>query len=340
MNTSIRPTSIGDLDTVRNFLKQAFNTSRDPYFLDPAVMAWKYWDCRGDWEGPRSYVLERDGIIVAHAGIYPLTFFEGEVRGVHLIDWASAHGSPGAGFALLQRMITMFDFLYGIGVSEMTRKILSASGFIEYARQWKGARTIRPFQQILRYQYRNWKVGPRVVRNLLLSSPKAAEHRLEEDWKSEEISPDAVSEEFYPQIAADVSPIPRLPEFFEYLHRCPVMKIRLYRIQAKHGPRGHFAIGVLHGQARVAGVWLRDPIPDEWQAAYSLAQQTAMRLKDACEILIAGTEGPSEQGATRSGLRITEHKPIYILNRKGKLTLPPGFQFQLSDDDGWFLDAG
>jgi hypothetical protein len=339
MKSSVRPTSIDDMSKVRTFLKQAFSTSRDTHFLDPAVMAWKYWDHRGDWEGPRSYVLECDGVIVAHAGIYPLTFCSGQVRGAHIIDWASAKGSPGAGFALLQKMGTMFDFLYGISVSEMTRKVLSASGFVECAKQWRGARTVRPFQQVLKYQFQNWKIAPRLVRNLLLSSPKAADGDLE-GWKSEEIAPSEVSEEFYPQIMADACFSPRPPEFFEYLLRCPVMKMRLYGMRDNRGPKGHFAIGVLRGQARIAGVWLRDPDSEGWQAAFSLAQRTAMQLKEACEILVAGTEGPSEQGATRSGLRIVGHDPVYILNKKGKLTLPPNFQFQLCDDDRMFLDSG
>ena len=102
-------------------------------------MAWKYWDRRDDWEGPRAYVLERNGIVVAHAGIYPLTFGAGEVRGVQMIDWASAEDSPGAGLALLQKLCTMFDFIYSIGGSAMTCKILPALGSIEYSRQWKGA---------------------------------------------------------------------------------------------------------------------------------------------------------------------------------------------------------
>jgi hypothetical protein len=320
-------------------LRQAFNTSRDAYFLDPAVMAWKYWDRRGDWEGPRSYVLEWDGVIVAHAGIYPLTFSAGQVRGAHLIDWASAPGSPGAGFALLKKMGTMFDFLYGIGISEKTRKILLASGFQECARQWRGTRTVRPFQQILKYQHRGWKGTSRLVRNLFRSSPKAAQCCLEEGWTSEEIKYDAVSEELYLHCFSGTCFSPRPPEFFEYLLRCPVMKMRLYKIQAKTGPKGHFAIGVLRGQARVAGVWLRDPNPEGWQAAFSLAQQVAMGIKDACEIVMAGTEGPSERGATMSGLRIMGHTPIYIRNKKGKFALPLNFQFQLSDDDGLFLDS-
>jgi hypothetical protein len=31
---------------------------------------------------------------------------------------------------------------------------------------------------------------------------------------------------------------------------------------------------------------------------------------------------------------------VYLLNRKGKLDLSPDFQFQLSDNDVFFLDSG
>jgi hypothetical protein len=340
MKSFLRPTTIDDLGEVSSLLQRAFGVSPDAPFLDTAVMAWKYWDRRGDWEGPRAYVLERDGVIVAHAGIMPVTFSAGKVRGVQMIDWASAKESPGSGLALLQKLDTMFDFIYSIGGSEVTRKILPAFGFVEYAKQWKGARPLRPFQQIMKHQYRNWKLAPRLVRNFMWALPRASERSLHEGWKAEEISPREVSEQFYSQSVANTCFSPRTPDFFEYLLRCPAMQMRLYGIQDKGELKGHFAIGVLRGQARVAGVWLRDPDYEGWQAAFLLAQQSARRLVGAYEILVAGTEGPSERGAARSGLRILERTPIYLLNKKGKLALAPDFQFQLSDDDALFLDSG
>ena len=247
MKSYLRPTSIDDLSMVRQFLQRAFNTSHDAPILDPSVMAWKYWDRRDDWDGPRSYVLERDGSIVAHAGIHPLTFGAGEVRGVQMIDWASAKESPGSGLTLVQKLSTMFDFIYSIGGSEMTCKILPAYGFIEYARQWRGARPLRPFQQILTHQYRNWKLAPRLARNFRWALPKAGDSGLSGGWKFEQIGPGEVSEEFSSQSMADAHFSPRGPGFFEYLLRCPVMQVRLYRVQDQRGPMGHFAIGVLRG---------------------------------------------------------------------------------------------
>lgn len=340
MKSSLRPTTIDDLGKVRQFLQRAFNTGDDAPFLDPSVMAWKYWDRRDDWQGPRAYVLERDGVIVAHAGIYPLTIDMRRVRGAQMIDWASAKESPGAGLALLQKLDAMFDFIYSIGGSEMTRKLLPAFGFVEYARQWKGARPLRPLQQILAHQHKNWKLGPRLVRNFLWALPKAADRNLPEGWESEEISSGEISEKFHAQSMVDAIFSPRPPAFFEYLLRCPFTKLRLYGIRDERRLKGHFAMGVLRGQARLAGVWLCDPDPEGWQAAFGLAQQAATRLEGANEIVAAGTEGPSEQAAVRSGLRIIGHTPIYLLNKKKKLALPPGFQFQLSDDDGFFLDPG
>ena len=303
-------------------------------------MAWKYWDRRDDWDGPRAYVLERDGVIVAHAGLWPLTFGAGQIRGVQMIDWASAKDAPGAGLTLVQKLSAMFDFIYSIGGTEATCKLLPAFGFVECPTQWTGARPLRPVQQILTHQSRNWKLAPRLIRNYLWAMPKAPDGCAQKGWRSEEICPAEISDAFYSQGAAEAHFSPRPPAFFEYLLRCPVTQIRLYGIYDQRGPQGHFAIGVIRGQARVGGVWLRDPNSEAWQAAFSLAQNTARRLAGACEIVAVGTSGASEQAALRSGLHITGHTPVYLLNKKGKLALPADFQFQFSDNDGLFLDVG
>ena len=328
------------MSALRQFLQRAFDAGDDAPFLAPAVMAWKYWDLRGDWEGPRSYVLEREGTIVAHAGICPLTFGSGEVRGIHMIDWASAKEAPGAGLALVQKLAGMFDFIYAIGGSEMTRKALPAFGFVEYARLWSGARPIRPVRQILTHQDRNWKLAPRLVRNSLWAFPKDARGSLAKVWRSEEIEPNKILEELYSSPAADAHFSPRSPAFFSYLLRCPLLRVELHGIREGGDLKGHFALGVLRGQARVAGVWLRDPNREAWEAAFCLAQEVARGVQGACEIVAIGTAGASEEGAARSGLRIVGHTPVYLLNKKANLQLPPDFQFQLSDDDEFFLDLG
>jgi len=131
MKSSLHPTSIDDLDVLSEF-----DAGPGAPLLNPAVMTGIYWDRRDDWSGPRSYVLLRDGAIVAHAGIWPIPYRTGAdaLRGVHMIDWASAKDSPGAGLALVQKLAAMFDFIVSIGGSEMTCKVLPAFGFVECTR--------------------------------------------------------------------------------------------------------------------------------------------------------------------------------------------------------------
>lgn len=218
----------------------------------------------------------------------------------------------------------------------MTVKILPKFGFVEHARQWKGARPLRPFKQMLTHPNRNWKLAPRLGRNLLWTFPAP----LEGGWKAEEIPAEKISREFSSQSMATCHFSPRAPGFFEYLQRCPAMRMRIYEVHDKSGPRGHFAVGLVRGQARVAGVWIRNPDAEAWQRAFCLAQLAAKRFDGACEVAAAGTSGVSEQAAIAAGFRIQVRVPIFLLNRKGKLALPPDFQFQLSDDDSIFLDGG
>ena len=339
MKSILRPTSINDLDKVRRFLQQAFNANLNAPFLDPAVMVWKYWDRRADWQDPRGYVLERDGAIVAHVGVLPLTFEAQGLRGVQMIDWASSKDAPGAGLAILQKLDAMFDFIYSIGGSEMTRRILPAYGFVEYARQWRAARPLRPVRQILSHQRRNWKLVPRLARNLQWARLPTNAHPPA-TWTAEEINPSQILPDLNSRSAEDAFFSPRPPGFFEYLLRCPVMQTRLYGIRNQEGFQGHFAIGVLRGQARVAGVWLVNPGDETWQTAFALASRVATNLKDANEIVVTGSCGVSEKAAIAAGFRVTGSSPVFLLNKKRKLSLSSDFQFQLSDDDAFFLDTG
>jgi hypothetical protein len=342
MKSSLRPTSVHDLGALTEFLSRAFHTSPSAPFLNPGLMAWKYWDRRDDWSAPRSYVLEREGAIVAHAGIWPIIFGSGSdaVRGIQMIDWASSKDSPGGGLALVQKLAAMFDFIYSIGGSEMTRKVLPAFGFSVHAQEWRGVRPLRPLRQTLTHQARDWKLVPRLLRNLTWAMPRAGSPKG--GWSAVQIPPQDISSELDRSLIFGS----RRAAFFEYLLGCPTARFGLYGIAAgsasttNRAELGHFAIGVVRGQARVAGVWLREPTQESWAAAYMLAQQTALRLKGVYEIVAAGTNDASRKGAEQAGFRIMQGPPVYVLDKKKKLPVSPEMQFQLCDDDAAFLDTG
>ena len=330
MKSTFRATTPDDQEGLSKLLAGAFDNAPGTSLLDPQVMAWKYWAVRGDWTEPRSYVLEMDGRLVAHAGIWPATL--GDMRGVQMIDWAAAKDSPGVGMSIVQKFARMFDFIYSIGGSDMTRKVLPAFGFVEHTRAWTAARPLRPFRQILSHQHRNWKMGARLVRNWSWS--KSPARHASSAWKAYDLRPSQIGE------VDGAAFNPRNTAFFEYLLRCPAVKYRLYGIRNQHGLQGHFALGILRGQARVAGVWLRKFSEENVRAAYALAQEIALGSKEACEIAASGTEGLSGQAAVETGLRMVRSTPVYLLNKHVNFKLSENFQFQMSDDDAAFLNTG
>jgi hypothetical protein len=325
MRSTFRAAGPEDLDAVREFLAAAFGTSRDAPMLTSAALNWKYWTERGDFAGPRAWLLEREGAITAFAGLWPLTFGDGpdEARGVHMIDWASAKDAPGAGLAIVQKLAAMFDFILAIGGSHQTLAVLPAFGFKECARLWEGARPLRPLRQILNHQRRGWKLVPRLARNAWWALGSSSSSS-----RFQETAPGQINTE------ASTRSMPRSPAFFEYLARCPFTPFRFYSIEG-----GHFVLSLVRGQARVAGIWL-DGDRSDWRETYALTQKAAKQIPGANEVIVIGTGAKTRDAAQAAGYHVIDGPPVYLLNKKGKLTLPPDFQFQLSDDDHAFLDTG
>ena len=340
MNGVFRPSNPADLAQIFALLAEAFGAQPGQGSLDPKAMAWKYWDDRKDWTEPRSYVIEKDGRIVAHAGIWPVTFRgrEPAVRGIQMIDWASAKDSPGAGLAIVQRLTRLCDFMYSIGGSAATRRVLPAFGFAEVTRVWTAARPLRPLRQILTHQAVNWKLAPRLIRNWRWSLSPA--NRAMTDWTTESLDPGQVRDGLIADSFEEARACPRSREFFEYLLRCPTVQFKLYGMANQNGPLGYFALGVALGQARVAGVWLKNPTEEHWRAAFIVAQRVARRLPGAFEIAATGSVGESQKAASDAGLRVIQTTPVFFLSKQRNLALPKEFQFQMGDDDAAFLDLG
>ena len=313
-------------------LAAAFGSPPDSSLLDARVMAWKYWEPRVDWTEPRSYVIERGGKLLAHVGLWPAQFGTSGPRGIQMIDWAASRSSPGSGVSLVQHMARMYDFIYSIGGSETTRKILPAFGFREAAQTWMAARPIRPLRQALTHQSRNWKLPLRLARNWWWARQPALGGACQ--WLAKEVAPTELE-----QVATSQF-IPRSTGFYQYLLRCPVARIGLYSLAHNLRQVGHFVLALVRGQARLAGVWLREPSEAAWASAFVAAQRTARNLDGACEFAVKGSDGASRRAARNAGLREAGSSPVYLLDKKGLFPKVEDFQFQLIDDDGAFLDIG
>jgi hypothetical protein len=332
MSASFRPTTPDDRPRLAAMLSDVFGSPQDSSLLAPNVMAWKYWEPRGDWPDPRSFVIERDGAFTAHVAIWPADFGPSGPHGVHMIDWGAARGSPGAGMTLVERLARKYDFILAIGGAEMTRKVLPAYGFKEVARTWTAARPLRPLAQALSHQSRNWKLAVRTARNWWWSRTPAAPALA--GWTAAPVEPARLSTGLAPQF------FPRPAAFFEYLLRCPAGGFRLYSLARGGQPEGHFLLSLVRGQARLAGLWLRQASEDQYRAGVLLAQRAAHAIADACEFAAKGTEGASRRAALAAGLRPIDSAPVFLLDRKDVFPKADEFQFQFIDDDGAFLDIG
>jgi hypothetical protein len=291
------------------------------------LLRWKYWTPREDHAEPRSYILERNGEITAHAGLWPISVRTGEVcvRGAHMIDWGS--GAAGSGVALLKHLIGLFDFMYSIGGSSMTQQVLPAFGFKEATQTWMGARPLRPLRQMLFHQERNWKLPVRLVRNAWWSvTPPRWQNN---GWTAEEAS----VVDFDPPVSCQ-----RAQAFFRYVEQCPAIQLRLYRLFAKGEEGGWLALSLVQKQARILGIWLKTKSPANLCNAYLAARDAAARAGDSYEISAAGSMGMGEVAAQHAGFRIARRAPVYLLQKAGPPLLP--FEFQLVDNDEFFLSAG
>lgn len=336
MKPVFRPTTALDAPQLIDFLSRGFSVSRKAEFLRPDLLNWKLWAEREDYLEPRSYILERSGEMIAHAGIWPMTLrTETEVlRGCQLVDWASDSRVLGGGVALLKHVSEMFDFLFAIGVSEKTTKIIPAIGMKKIGESWTAARPIRPLRQALSHQTKNWKLPLRFVRNTLWARlPISVDV---DGWVVKEGLSD-LGEKLL--LAHNKHCAFRPNGFFRYLQRCPTGQFRVFQLQKDSRSVGQFVLNLIYNQVRIAGVWLDSPSEEHSQIAYQLAQKTAQQMGTASEIIVSGSTAMSESAAIRAGFRICGRTPIYLSCAASKLAFLPS-EFQMGDTDAVFLSGG
>ena len=333
MASTIRSSTPADAGALIAFLAEVFELTASVPFLEPALMHWKYWDAREDWAEPRSLIMEKDGRIVAHAGLWPLPAQQDDaaLRGVHMIDWAASREAPGAGVALLQRVVRTFDFVIGVGGTDSTRKVLPGFGFKVAGEAWLAARPLRPLAQVRTHQQRSWKLIPRLGRNLLWSRFPAP--AIPAGWQAAELT-GATQLPFAP----DEAPFGHRPfGFLEYLGRCPSARIQSYGIRNPAGdPAGCFTLCTVQRQARIAGVWLREASAEQFRIAYLLARREAHAAGEAAELLAGGFDTASREGAGLAGFRGFAYTPVFLYDKPGRLA-GAHLQFQLADNDLMFL---
>jgi hypothetical protein len=330
MSSVIRASTIEDQPQITGLLTRVFGVGPDADFVDPAMLRWKYYEPRSDWPDPRSLVMENAGRIVAHVGLWPVTVRTdtGTERGVHMIDWVADPETPGAGVALLWRIKQSYDFVYGIGGSEMAQTVLAKFGFLTVANALTFARPLRPLRQILLHQRRDARLPLRLLRNVWWSRIPA--RKMQQEWSFAALTDDREGSSM-PSGERDAG-------FFRYLRQCPVARFLGFHILHEGRKSGFFALAVVGEQARLAGVVLEKPDPAYWRIAFSLAQDAVLSHTTTSELVVRTTAETAFIAATQSGMRMRKQTPVFVYRKKdGGDTLP--LHYQLWDNDSIFLGS-
>jgi hypothetical protein len=339
----VRPSEASDLPGLVDLLARAFKVTPDAPFLRADLMKWKYWEPRSDWTEPRSYLVEEEGRIVAHTGIWPAVIqVDGtDRRGIHMIDWAADPDALGAGARLLQHMLHVFDFVYASGGEIRARAIFPLLGFREVARSWKAARPLRPWKMAVNPMFYEWRLPARILRNVGWSL--LPRERSVGGWSFERADPGDLA----PPSASTAAPadardaeIPRSAAFFQYLDRCPGCRCFTYRLMYRGVTKGMFMLMQVRHHARLS-VWLQDSTVETRRIAYSLALRAARSHRDVIELVVMGSTQVAVEAAAGSGFRIRNTTPVFFRARNGLWhDRSPPIQFQLCDLDATFFDDG
>jgi hypothetical protein len=181
------PVNASEQDALIQFLVNSFQADPTLTSFRPEVMHWKYFAPHPQWSGPRSWVIKQEGRIVAHGGLWPigLSTPQGEVKAVHLIDWAASRSAVGAGVYLLRKITGLADVLLTIGGSEDTRNLLPKLGYKERGELRQYARVVRPWLHFRTTPAKNWKLPIKFLRNTARNVGRI--HAMPQGWQAQKI---------------------------------------------------------------------------------------------------------------------------------------------------------
>jgi hypothetical protein len=336
MSSRFRATTPADAAAIAQLMRQAFDMPADHPGLSPAQLHWKYWRKHPDWEGSRGYVMERDGVLIAHGSVVPLTLAwrDRRLRIVHLIDWAAQKDATGAGIALMKRAGQLVDGVFAAGGSEMTEKILPALGFRDSGQAIRFALPLRPLARFRGDSLNSWKPAARFARNLLWKL--RAHPRVPHAWTARRVLPEDIGRVSFPmpQPCAGTALFERTFQEVRFLIECPAAPMELYLAERDGEACGYFVLALIGAQCRLVESWTSQ----DWRALYALAINEALAHPGIQEIATA-VSAPAEIEA----LQQTGFHPCGQLSLRFWLpdkTSPDHLRYQLTDGDLAYLNDG
>jgi hypothetical protein len=340
MSLQIEQTLPAEQKALVQFLISVFDTNLDAPFLDLKLMWWKYFEHCADWNGPRSIVLKQGEQIVAHGGIFPVTFLTGgrEVAGIHLIDWAASPSVPGAGVLLLRKVASLTDVILAVGGSTDTRQVMPKIGFKCREDLQVYARVIHPWAQFRACPSKGWKAPIRLARNVLWSwAPRPS---IPEEWSAVQIPQfdESVLPILRGRATREFTPCKRSVEMLNYMLSCPGASFSAFLLMKAKELRGYFILSWVGRQCRVADLLVDSNAPADWRNAFAVATRIAAANLETCEIEAVSSIPLVSDAISQNGFHLRERLPIFICDPKGLLADAPPLHINLLDGEGSYLN--
>lgn len=302
-------------------------------------MAWKYWEPHPFWNGPRSYVLERDGVIVAHGAVLPsrCVFGTNRFRAFHLIDWAAAPAVQGAGVSLFRRIMEQSDAAYVVGGSPMTQRILPALGFRQFGVATHFVRPLRPLA-IFGHPTDKWRAAARAARAVWWSA--GAPSAQSSGWTALPASGAKIPGIHWPGASpqSTIVRFERTDESISYFLKSPAARFRVYTSE-----RGYFVLVFAQGQVRIADASVDSENQRDWRDMYLAAVAAAVAGDPrAIEVTMTTSNARAQTALVEAGFHPRGADPIRFLARRnlsGFSDRITGLDFQLLDSDASYLGA-
>lgn len=333
-----RQTAQCDSAALSDFLRRIFRLRAAASLLADTHLEWKYWSARPDWPGSRSFTGRHGAAIVAHAGAWPVRVRvpNDVIDAVHLIDWAAAPESPGAGIWLVRQIRAKVRMMIATGGSEITRRILPLLGFRPHGEVCSFARPVRPLPQALSTAEKNWRLPARFLRNTAwcLSQPLS----LPRGWSASPIAPEDVPEELWPQPSAAMAVTARDAGLYRYYVDSPSARHLLFGLEKNRELAGYVCLAFAPHVARIADLWLPSTKVDDWCAGFRTAAVLAAREKDVYEVSAWASTARGKEGLTRAGFRLRDRSALSLSGESGLLDART-LHVQMIDCDASFLSG-
>lgn len=337
MTAAIRATEHEDLPALAKFLVRVYQFGPSDHHADPQLLAWKYPHPSPLREGSRSYVLERDGQILAHCGICPVTFHlpDGStVNSVTMMDWVADPSAPGVGVKLFRKLMEMAPTSFIIGGAPATRLIVPRIGFRHVGEALTCSAWLRPWREFRRRTHNR-----RSTLRLLHGLTHPARNRR----------PASTGWEFAPVNQFDDSLLPVLNNTkrawtfcqrtladLNHLLKCPHIKMQGFLLKRRGQLIGYFVIGKAEWEARLLDLVVDSADTNDWNLACAIVTKAARLDSEVCRIRAQASFPIMSQSLVWNGYWCQYKEPIVIHDPANALEHAFPVSFQLFDGDSGY----